>query len=82
MSCKVWTNPLSKRNSEIVFLKYPENIDIYYHTKLPIGHIVFLKERVYFDNSGYFDGLGIRWEGEFAAKRIGDLLPCEYFIKE
>lgn len=71
-----------QEDSRRKFLKYPENIDICYHTKLPISHIVFLKERVYFDNSGYFDGLGISWEGEFARQRIGDLLPCEYYIKE
>lgn len=63
------------------FLKYHENLDIYYYTKFRMSHIVFLEERVYFDNSGYFDQLGISWEGEFAIQRVGDLLPYEYYIK-
>jgi hypothetical protein len=71
-----------QEDSHRKYLKYPENIDICYYTKLPVSHIVFLKERVYFNNSGYFDGLGISWEGEFARKRIGDLLPYEYYIRE
>lgn len=64
------------------FLKYPENLDIFYYAKLPIGQISFLKERVYFDNSGYFDSLGISWEGEFASQRVGELLPYDYSVKE
>jgi hypothetical protein len=72
-----------QEDSRRKFLKYPENLDIfYYYTKLPLGQITFLKERVYFDNSGYFDSLGISWEGEFASQRIGDLLPYDYYIKE
>lgn len=71
-----------QEDSRTKFLKYPENLDIFYYTKLPIGQITFLKERVYFDNSGYFDSLGISWEGEFASQRIGDLLPYDYYIKE
>jgi hypothetical protein len=64
------------------FLKYHEDLDICYQTKLPVSRIVFLKELVYFDNSGYFDPLGISWEGEFANQGIGDLLPYDYYIKK
>ena len=71
-----------QENSLRKFLKYPENVNIYYFTRLPIGHIVFLKERVYFDNSGYYDELGISWEGYLASQRVGDFLPYEYQVKE
>jgi hypothetical protein len=71
-----------KEDSRGKFLRYPENLDIFYYAKLPIGQISFLKERVYFDNSGYFDSLGISWEGEFASQRVGELLPYDYSVKE
>jgi hypothetical protein len=67
-----------QEDSRKKFLKYPENLDIFYYAKLPIGQITFLKERVYFDNSGYIDPLGISWDGEFASQRIGDLLPYDF----
>jgi hypothetical protein len=34
------------------------------------------------DQNGYFDPLGISWEGEMARQRIADWLPYEYSIKE
>ena len=42
--------------------------------------IVFLKKRVLFDSTGYYDGTGIRWEGQMVRQRISDLLPYEYRI--
>jgi hypothetical protein len=71
-----------QEDSRQKFLKYHENIDVSYSTMSGKSHIVFLKERVYFDNSGYFDQLGISWEGELASQRVGDLLPYEYHAKE
>ena len=40
--------------------------------------IVFLKNRVLFDSIGYFDGTGIRWEGQMVTQRISDFLPYEF----
>jgi hypothetical protein len=70
-----------QEDSRQKFLKYHENIDVSYYPISGTSHIVFLKERVYFDNSGYFDPFGISWEGELARQRIGDMLPYEYHVK-
>jgi hypothetical protein len=71
-----------QEDSRLKFLKYHENLNIFYYTRYRMSHIVFLKERIYFDNSGYFDQSGISWEGELARQRVGDLLPYEYHVKE
>ena len=42
--------------------------------------IVFLKNRVLFDSTGYFDGTGIRWEGQMVTQRISDFLPYEFHL--
>jgi hypothetical protein len=60
------------------FLKYDRNLSIYFGG---LSKINFAKEKVYFDKNGYFDELGIKWNGELAKKRIADLLPYEYSIK-
>lgn len=63
------------------FLKYKENLGICYYSKLPTSHILFLKEKVYFDKNGYCDESGITWEGKMASLRIGDQLPYDYIDK-
>lgn len=60
------------------FLTYPESLVIYYAEKW--SRINFKSEYVYFDRDGYFDPLGIGWEGELGKKRIGDSLPYEYTL--
>jgi hypothetical protein len=54
----------------------------YYSTKVPTSYIAFLKTQVYFDANGYYDPSGISWDGEMANKRIADMLPYDYRIKE
>jgi len=61
------------------FLTYPENLRIGYN--IGGSYIVFLKRHVYFDQTGYFDPLGINWKGEMAEQRIADWLPYECAIK-
>ncbi|MFA5973431.1 MAG: carboxypeptidase-like regulatory domain-containing protein [Lentimicrobiaceae bacterium] len=61
------------------FLTYPENLRIGYN--IGGSYIVFLKRLVYFDQTGYFDPLGINWKGEMAEQRIADWLPYEYGIE-
>jgi hypothetical protein len=39
------------------------------------------KDPVFFDNSGYFDGSGVKVIGQMAQQRIGDLLPYDYSLK-
>ena len=61
------------------FLKYTENLTIYYYTRL--SKINFLKEQVFFDQDGYFDPSGISWKGVMGRQRIADWLPYEYSIE-
>ncbi|MEI6049250.1 MAG: carboxypeptidase-like regulatory domain-containing protein [Bacteroidota bacterium] len=70
------------KNSRAKYLKYPGGLGIAYYTKQPESFIIFLKQYVFFDSNGYFDPSGISWEGEMSRRRIADLLPLEYSIKE
>lgn len=63
------------------FLSYPERLGICYYAKFPSSYITMMKKKVCFDKNGYYDQLGIVWEGQMAKQRIGDILPYEY-IKE
>ena len=60
------------------FLKYTENLDIYYLSSW--SPISFLKEQVFFEQDGFFDPSGILWRGQMSRKRIADWLPYEYSI--
>lgn len=62
-------------NEQFRYLKYPENLQIYYTSW---SNIIFLNPSVNFNKDGRYDDLGIHWEGEMSIKRIGDLLPFEY----
>jgi hypothetical protein len=70
-----------QKDSRTKYLKYPGGLGISYLTKQPTSFIVFLKESVFFDPSGYFEPDGIIWEGEIARQRIADLLPIDYSLK-
>lgn len=48
-----------------------------YNQKL-YSEIDFLKERVFFDEYGYFDPAGVSWEGDMGRFRIADWLPFDY----
>jgi hypothetical protein len=63
------------------YLKYSEPLRICYYSTVPTSKIVFLKDRVFFSGSGYFDPSGISWDGNMAQQRIGDWLPYEYTPK-
>jgi hypothetical protein len=67
--------------NRLKFLKYSEKLSIIYYSKL--SNIVFLKEKVYFDNYGRFDqeGMSISWEGEMMDQRVGDMLPYTYTVR-
>jgi hypothetical protein len=60
------------------FLSYNGNLSIYYLSKTPSSAIELLKNPVFFDSSGYFDGSGVRLYGKMAQQRIGDLLPYDF----
>lgn len=55
-----------------------KNLIITFYTRRTSSVILMNKDSVYFDKDGYFDPLGISWQGEMAMQRIGDLLPFEY----
>jgi len=69
---------LSKIPRKAINLKSDNNLEIYYLSKTPNSNIEFLKDTVFFNNTGYFDGSGVRILGLMAKQRIGDLLPYGY----
>jgi hypothetical protein len=61
------------------YLKYKGNLEIdYYRSK---SQILFLKEKLYFDKTGYFDPMGTIWSGELTKQLIADWLPLEYILE-
>jgi CarboxypepD_reg-like domain len=60
------------------YLSYKGNLYIYYLSKSPNSYIEPLKEQIFFDSNGYFDGSGAKVIGQMAVQRIGDLLPYNY----
>jgi hypothetical protein len=64
--------------NQLKCLKYHGNLYIAYQAKLPQSRIHILKDYVFFDKNGFFDPLGIVWQGEMSKQRTGDLLPFEY----
>jgi hypothetical protein len=91
------SNGFSIRNSEGDRIKYEDlvtigpglkkylsnkgNLYIYYLSKPPDSYIELLKDKVFFDRVGYFDGSGVKIIGQMAQQRIGDLLPYDYKLK-
>jgi hypothetical protein len=69
---------LSRIPGRAINLKSDHDLKIYYSSKTPNSYIEFLKDTVSFDNTGYFDGSGVRILGQMAIKRVGDLLPYDY----
>jgi hypothetical protein len=63
------------------YLSYKGNLYLYYLSKPPDSYIELVKDRVYFDSVGYFDGSGVKIIGQMATQRIGDLLPYEFELK-
>jgi hypothetical protein len=63
------------------YLSYKGNLYIYYLSKPADSYIELLKDKVFFDSVGYFDGSGVKIIGQMAQQRIGDLLPYDYRLK-
>jgi len=61
------------------FIRSLKPLEIDYLTNFSC--MVFLKEYVYFDKTGYFDPSGINWEGDMGRQRIADWLPYEFSLK-
>lgn len=71
-------SPFGPLNISTKLLTSTKNIQISYYSNLT--RIVFLKPKVFFDENGYFDQLGLYWDGDMALQRIGDMLPYSYQI--
>lgn len=66
----------------IKYLWYPEILFIHYRTDQSPSSIEFRQDEVFFEESGFFDALGIVWGGQMAKQLIGDWLPYEYTITD
>lgn len=62
------------------YISYKGILYIYYFSK-STSYIELLKDHVFFDSNGYFDGSGVNVLGQMAQQRIGDLLPYDYSPK-
>jgi len=63
------------------YLSYKDNLYLYYYSKAPNSSIQPLRDQIFFDSNGYFDGSGVIISGQMAQQRIGDLLPYDYRLK-
>jgi CarboxypepD_reg-like domain len=65
------------------YLSYTGNLSIYYlsNSQNSLIELFKIKDSVFFDGSGYFDGSNVRVIGQMAKQRIGDLLPYDYKLK-
>jgi hypothetical protein len=63
------------------FLRYEGSLNVSYYSKTSDSRILVIDPYVYFDKDGYFEPLGISWEGKMSLQRIADLLPFEYSVK-
>lgn len=71
-----------QQDAHTKYLSTQNKLGISYYNKQPTSRIILLKDRVYFDPSGYFDESAIIWEGEMSRPRIADTLPYDYVFKE
>ncbi|MEN8230646.1 MAG: carboxypeptidase-like regulatory domain-containing protein [Bacteroidota bacterium] len=67
-----------QKDNEEKFLSYTEDISITRYANWSSIHL--LNEQILFDQDGFFDPSGIRWQGQMAKKRIADWLPYEYEV--
>ena len=58
------------------FLISREPLDVFYYTTW--SQMEFRKDKVLFESSGYYDPLGITWQGRMGSQRAGDWLPYDY----
>jgi hypothetical protein len=63
------------------YLRYRDNLKITYYVEKASSTIEFLKQRVFFDNSGYHDASGVLWSGNMSEQRVADWIPYEYIFR-
>ena len=76
------TDSLGVKGQMQKYLKSSGNLIVTYFSKeWSESRIEIIKGYIQFNKNGYFDPLGIIWEGDMAKQRVGDLLPFEYQTK-
>ena len=75
-SLVIQTDPVTK------YLKRKGIVNISYLSKWNETQINILQDSVYFNRFGYFDPYVIKWNGEMANERIGDMLPYDYVYEK
>jgi len=82
------TNNIKVKPESIVDLSEDGNKHLSYSEQLIIGYyqtgyseLSFLKDEVYFEESGYFDPDCINWADDMAKKRLADWLPYDFSIE-
>lgn len=73
-----YQNIVVEDNKHQKFLANQKYLGLCYYSKMTTSYIRFIKEKVFFNKSGYFDESGITWDGKMASQRIGDQLPYDY----
>jgi hypothetical protein len=63
------------------YLSSKSDLYIFYMSKSPSSCIRPLKDQIFFDVNGYFDGSGVELSGQMAQQRVGDLLPYDFKLK-
>ena len=61
------------------YLSYPKGF--YINSIAGTSYVTLLKNYVFFDKNGYFDGSGLNWSGYMGDQRVADWLPYEYTIE-
>jgi hypothetical protein len=61
------------------YLMYKGGLEVTYSGNT--SFIRFLKNRVTFDESGYFDPVAIMFTGEMGDRRVGEALPLDFFAR-
>ena len=62
------------------YLNYPKGF--YITSSAGTSYVTLLKDYVFFDKNGYFDGSGLNWSGYMGDQRVADWLPYEYTVGE
>ena len=82
-SCNIgYSNLVIDSTAQEKLLRHDKNIIVLYPGKFQKSLLIFDKQTVAIEKSGYFDPHGIRWSGFMASQRMADLLPFEYKVSE
>jgi hypothetical protein len=73
-----YKNLVSEYDPHSKYLKFHGKVAIYSQPEGKESLMIFLRDSIQFDPNGFVEPHGIRWEGEMARQRIGDMLPFDY----